>query len=394
MRKGFYTLLTAQFLSALADNALLFTAIALLQQMHAPDWHKPLLLQFFVISYIVLAPFVGSFADALPKGRVMFISNGIKFVGSLSMILGMPPLFAYGIVGLGAAAYSPAKYGILTELLPPNKLVSANGWMEGSTVIAIILGAIIGGKMASLNPQFSMIAITALYLVAAIFNMFIPKLPIDHSIPKKNILYILRDFYQSFIALWRDPQGQVSLSVTTLFWGAGATLRLVVIAWAASALSFGLDQATLLTAAVALGVAIGSVIAARFITLENSVKVLPAGILMGVLVIAMVWATEWHWASLLLLVIGILSGFFVVPLNALLQHRGHLLIGAGHSIAVQNFNENLGILLLSGAYTMMVKAGLDIDHIVVIFGLFVITSMSMINRLYRRQIQLALHTPP
>ena len=381
MRKGFYTLLTAQFLSALADNALLFTAIALLQQMHAPDWHKPLLLQFFVISYIVLAPFVGSFADALPKGRVMFISNGIKFLGSLSMILGMPPLFAYGIVGIGAAAYSPAKYGILTELLPPNKLVSANGWMEGSTVIAIILGAIIGGKMASLTPQFSMIAITSLYLVAAIFNMFIPKLPIDHSIPKKNLLYILRDFYQSFIALWRDPQGQVSLSVTTLFWGAGATLRLVVIAWAASALSFGLDQATLLTAAVALGVAIGSVI------------VLPAGILMGVLVIAMVWATEWLWASLLLLVIGILSGFFVVPLNALLQHRGHLLIGAGHSIAVQNFNENLGILLLSGAYTMMVRAGLDIDHIVVIFGLFVITSMSMINRLYRRQIQMALHTP-
>ena len=394
MRKGFYTLLTAQFLSALADNALLFTAIALLQQMHAPDWHKPLLLQFFVISYIVLAPFVGSFADALPKGRVMFISNGIKFVGSVAMILGMPPLFAYGIVGIGAAAYSPAKYGILTELLPPNKLVSANGWMEGSTVIAIILGAIIGGKMASLNPQFSMIAITCLYLVAAIFNMFIPKLPIDHSIPKKNILYILRDFYQSFIALWRDPQGQVSLSVTTLFWGAGATLRLVVIAWAASALSFGLDQATLLTAAVALGVAIGSVIAARFITLENSVKVLPAGILMGVLVIAMVWATEWHLASLLLLVIGILSGFFVVPLNALLQHRGHLLIGAGHSIAVQNFNENLGILLLSGAYTMMVKVGLDIDHIVVIFGLFVITSMSIINRLYRRQIELALHTHP
>lgn len=186
MRKGFYTLLAAQFLSALADNALLFTAIALLQQMHAPNWHKPLLLQFFVISYIVLAPFVGSFADALPKGRVMFISNGIKFIGSLAMIFGMPPLYAYGIVGIGAAAYSPAKYGILTELLPPDKLVSANGWMEGSTVIAIILGAIIGGKMASIDPQAAMIAITALYLVAAGFNAFIPKLPIDHTIPKKG----------------------------------------------------------------------------------------------------------------------------------------------------------------------------------------------------------------
>ena len=385
MSKGFYTLLVAQFLSALADNALLFAAIALLQQMQAPDWHEPLLLQFFVISYILLAPFVGSFADALPKGRVMFIANGIKFIGSLSMILGMPPLYAYGIVGIGAAAYSPAKYGILTELLPPNKLVSANGWIEGSTVIAIILGAILGGKMASIDPQIALYAITAMYLVAAAFNMFIPKLPKDHSLAKKDPLFILRDFYQSFITLWRDPQGQVSLAVTTLFWGAGATLRLVVIAWAGLALNFGLEKSTQLTAAVAFGVAIGSIIAARYITLENSVKVLPAGIFMGILVIAMVFITEWHMAAGLLFAIGVLSGYFVVPLNALLQHRGHLLIGAGHSIAVQNFNENLGILLLSGAYTLMVKASLDINHIVVIFGLFVIITMSLINRFYRRQ---------
>ena len=386
MRKGFYTLLAAQFISALADNALLFAAIALLQQMHAPDWHKPLLLQFFVISYIVLAPFVGSFADALPKGRVMFISNGIKFIGSLAMILGMPPLYAYGIVGIGAAAYSPAKYGILTELLPPEKLVSANGWMEGSTVMAIILGAIVGGKMAGTNPQIAIIIITAMYLIAAGFNIFIPKLPIDHAIPKRDPLFILRDFYISFIALWRDPQGQVSLAVTTLFWGAGATLRLVVIAWAGIALGLAIEPATQLIAAVAFGVAIGSIVAAKYITLENSVKVLPAGILMGVLVIAMVLVTEWHVAAVLLFLVGILSGFFVVPLNALLQHRGHILIGAGHSIAVQNFNENLGILILSGAYTLMVKANLQMNYIVVIFGAFVIISMSMINRLYRRQI--------
>lgn len=389
MTKGFYTLLAAQFLSALADNALLFAAIALLQKLNAPDWHEPLLLQFFVISYIVLAPFVGSFADAHPKGRVMFISNAIKFIGALSMVLGMPPLYAYGIVGIGAAAYSPAKYGILTELLPPSKLVSANGWMEGSTVMAIILGAIIGGKIASIDLQASLMAITAMYLAAAVFNIFIPKLPIDHTLPKKNLLYILTDFYRSFIALWKDPQGQVSLSVTTLFWGAGATLRLVVIAWAAIALGFGLESATQLTAAVAIGIALGSIIAARYITLENSVKVLPAGIVMGILVIAMVWITEWHIAGALLFFIGVLSGFFVVPLNALLQHRGHLLIGAGHSIAVQNFNENLGILVMSGAYTLMVKANLHINHIVVIFGLFVIVSMSMINRLYRKHIQIA-----
>ena len=387
MTKGFYTLLAAQFLSALADNALLFAAIAMLQKLHAPDWHEPLLLQFFVISYIVLAPFVGSFADAHPKGRVMFISNAIKFIGALAMILGMPPLYAYGIVGIGAAAYSPAKYGILTELLPPNKLVSANGWMEGSTVMAIILGAIIGGKVASIDLQAALIAITTMYLAAAVFNIFIPKLPIDHTLPKKNIFYILSDFYRSFIALWKDPQGQVSLSVTTLFWGAGATLRLVVIAWAGIALGFGLDSATQLTATVAIGIALGSIIAARYITLENSVKVLPAGIFMGLLVIGMVWVNEWHIAGFLLFIIGILSGFFVVPLNALLQHRGHLLIGAGHSIAVQNFNENLGILVMSGAYTMMVKANLHINDIVVIFGLFVIISMSIINRLYRLHIQ-------
>jgi len=386
MSKGFYTLLIAQFLSALADNALLFAAIAVLQQLNAPEWHEPLLLQFFVISYIVLAPFVGSFADALPKGRVMFIANAIKLFGSVSMILGMPPLYAYGIVGIGAATYSPAKYGILTELLPPEKLVSANGWMEGSTVIAIILGAIVGGKMASISPQGAMVAIAFMYLLAAGFNMFIPKLPIDHAIAKKDPLYILSDFYRSFVALWRDPQGQVSLSVTTLFWGAGATLRLVVIAWAGIILGFGLDQATQLTATVAIGVALGSIIAAKFITLENSVKVLPAGIVMGVLVIGMAFVTEWHLAALLLFTIGVLSGFFVVPLNALLQHRGHLLIGAGHSIAVQNFNENLGILLLSGAYTLMVKANLEINYIVIIFGLFVIISMSLINRLYRQHI--------
>lgn len=387
MRKGFYTLLVAQFLSALADNALLFAAIALLGQMSAPDWHKPLLLQFFVISYIVLAPFVGSFADALPKGRVMFIANAIKFVGSLSMLIGMPPLYAYGIVGVGAAAYSPAKYGILTELLPPEKLVNANGWMEGSTVIAIILGAIIGGKLASFSPQIAVISITAIYLIAAGFNMFIPKLPIDHAIPKKNLWFILSDFYQSFIALWRDPEGQVSLAVTTLFWGAGATLRLVVVAWAIVTLHFTFDLATQLTAAVALGVALGSVIAARYITLENSIKVLPAGIIMGLLVMAMAWVTEWHIAAMILFIIGILSGFFVVPLNALLQHRGHLLIGAGHSIAVQNFNENLGILILSGGYTLMVKANLHINYIVMIFGLFVIVTMTMINRHYRYQIK-------
>jgi len=385
MNRGFYIILMAQFLSALADNALLFAAIALLVEMSAPEWHTPVLQGVFVISYIVLAPFVGSFADSLPKGRVMFISNAIKFIGSLSMLLGMPPLYAYGIVGIGAASYSPAKYGILTEYLPPGQLVKANGWMEGTTVGAIILGAVIGGHMASVDPRLAMIVITVLYLAAAGFNMYIPHVPIDHTIPRKTLFYLLHDFWHAFIALWRDPQGRVSLAVTTLFWGAGATMRLVVIAWAAVALGFGLDKATQLTAMVAFGIAFGSVFAARYVKLEESVKVLPAGIIMGFLVAAMVFISEWHVAALMLFAIGVLAGYFVVPLNALLQHRGHILIGAGHSIAVQNFNENLGILLMIGAYTMMVKAEMSIMWIVMLFGAFVSLVMGIIYRVYRNQ---------
>ena len=385
--KGFAPLLIAQFLSALADNALLFAAIALLAQLNAPNWHQPLLLQFFVISYIILAPFVGGIADAYPKGRVMFYSNAIKFIGSLSMLLGMQPLYAYAIVGVGAAAYSPAKYGILTELLPPKELVIANGWMEGSTVFAIILGSIIGGALAQFDPLIAIIIITGLYLLAAVFNRYIPLFPTDHKLTKKNPLFMMKDFWHAFKVLWKDPEGQLSLAVTTLFWGAGASLRLIVIAWASYALQFNLEEATRLTAMVAFGIAIGSVIAARYISLKDSVKVLPAGILMGGFVMTMVVIHDWHIAALIFLLIGALSGFFIVPLNALLQHRGHLLIGAGHSIAVQNFNENIGILLLSGTYTWMVREEFSINTIIILLGLFVSITMLAIYRHYKKIIQ-------
>ncbi len=382
--KGFVPLLIAQFLSALADNALLFAAIALLAQLNSPQWHQPLLLQFFVISYIILAPFVGGIADAYPKGRVMFYSNAIKFIGSLSMLLGMQPLYAYAIVGVGAAAYSPAKYGILTELLPPEELVMANGWMEGSTVFAIILGSIIGGALAQFDPLVAIIIITGLYLLAAVFNRYIPLLPIDHKLTKKNPLFMIKDFWHAFKVLWKDPEGQLSLAVTTLFWGAGASLRLIVIAWASYALQFNLEEATRLTAMVAFGIAIGSVIAARYISLKDSVRVLPAGILMGGFVMTMVVINDWHIAGLIFLLIGALSGFFIVPLNALLQHRGHLLIGAGHSIAVQNFNENIGILLLSGTYTWMVREEFSINTIIILLGLFVSVTMLAIYKHYKK----------
>jgi MFS family permease len=397
MNRGFYIILTAQFFSALADNALLFAAIALLMSMSAPDWHVPLLQQFFIISYILLAPFVGVFADSNPKGRVMFVSNAIKVVGCIAMLAGMQPLYAYAIVGLGAAAYSPAKYGILTEYLPPALLVKANSWMEGATVAAIILGAVLGGLLISPKivgealiewnvaewisaPEFAIVIILFLYLIAAWFNLYIPRLPPDHRVPKRNPAFLLHDFWHSFKLLWKDPLGQVSLAVTTLFWGVGATLRLVVLAWAAFNLNFDLTQATQLTAMSAVGIAVGAAMAGKWVQLESSVKVLPAGIVLGFTVIAMIFVTEWHIAAVLLFFIGMLSGFFVVPLNALLQHRGHLLMGAGHSIAIQNFNENLGILLLLGAYTMMVGHGMHIHWIIAIFGAFISLVMTAIWR--------------
>jgi MFS transporter, LPLT family, lysophospholipid transporter len=400
MNRGFYIILTAQFFSALADNALLFAAIALLMSLSAPDWHVPLLQQFFIISYILLAPFVGVFADSTPKGRVMFISNAIKVIGCIAMLAGMHPLYAYAIVGLGAAAYSPAKYGILTEYLPPALLVKANSWMEGATVAAIILGAVLGGLLISPKlvgaaliewdlaewisaPEFAIMVILVLYLIAAWFNLYIPRLPPDHQPPKRNPIFLLHDFWHSFKLLWKDPLGQVSLAVTTLFWGVGATLRLVVLAWAAFNLKFDLTQATQLTAMSAVGIAVGAGLAGKWVRLESSVKVLPAGIILGFTVIAMVFVSDWRVAAALLFFIGVLSGFFVVPLNALLQHRGHLLMGAGHSIAIQNFNENIGILVLLGAYSLMVGHGMHIHWIITLFGLFISLVMTIIWRRHR-----------
>ena len=408
MIRGFYTILAAQFFSALADNALLFAAIALLKDLHAPSWQTPVLQVFFVFSYIVLAPFVGPLADALPKGRVMFISNAVKIVGCLAMLSGLHPLLAYGVVGVGAAMYSPAKYGILTEYLPHQKLVWANGWMEGLTVAAIILGAILGGYLVggkfvdfaathfahrrysswvAAGPGYAILAVLSIYVVASVVNLYIPRVALDHKLPKKTPLYILQDFWHCLTILWRDPLGQVSLAVTTLFWGAGASLRLILLAWAGPALGFTLSQATQLTAVTAIGIAAGSVLAAKFVALNRSVKVLPVGILMGLAVMVIATITDWRLAMLILIVVGGMGGFFVVPMNALLQHRGHLLMGAGHSIAVQNFNENISILVMIAVYSALLAAGFNIYTVVLIFGLFVAGTMTFVLLWYRRNLR-------
>jgi MFS family permease len=404
MKRGFYTIMAAQFFSSLADNALLVAAIALLRQMSESAWMTPALKQSFVVSYVVLAPLVGAFADSMPKGKVMLITNGIKIFGCALMLFHVHPLAAYAVVGLGAAAYSPAKYGILTELLPPQQLVVANGWIEGTTVGSIILGVLLGGALVSPRvstgllgfdlpcmdtgidtpPEAAICIIMVAYAIAAGFNWFIPDTGVDHRTPSRNPFALIREFAHCVYLLWRDKLGQISLATTTLFWGAGATLQFIVIDWAARNLGFSLSQASYLQGVVAVGIAAGAVLAARLVTLRDSVRVLPMGVAMGFVVAAMVLVTSLPIAVVLMVAVGALAGFFVVPMNALLQHRGHVLMGAGHSIAVQNFNENIGILIMVGLYALMVRSGMSVNIAIVMFGVFVSATMALVMLLHRR----------
>lgn len=416
MKRGFYTIMAAQFFSSLADNALLVVAIALLVELHAPAYLTPMLKFVFVLFYVILAPFVGAFADSMAKGRVMFISNAIKIAGCSLLFLAAHQYFAlaaYAVVGLGAAAYSPAKYGILTELLPPEKLVIANGWIEGLTVASIILGTVLGGLLISpaistvllsfdfplidsgvdTVPEASILLIAIFYTAAAIFNLYIPNTGVDHRILRKNPMFLVHEFGHCMRLLWADKLGQISLAVTTLFWGAGATLQFIVLKWADVALGYPLSKAAQLQGVVAVGIAIGAVIAARIVSLRQSVKVIPLGIAMGIVVMAMIFARDLWIAVPLLMLIGGLAGFFVVPMNALLQHRGHILMGAGHSIAVQNFNENLSILTMLGLYALLVSFDVHVYTVIILFGLFVAVIMAVIRQwhLHNQSIEDSLH---
>lgn len=425
MNRGFYTIMCAQFLSSLADNALLIAAIALLTSIGAPDWMTPLLKLFFVISYVVLAAWVGLFADSMPKGRVMFLTNFVKAIGCLLMLFGGHPLLAYAIVGVGAAAYSPAKYGILTELLPARQLVIANGWIEGLTVGSIILGVVLGGvlikpevaqpildtfHLSSIGlhsfAEAAIFAIAFVYLAASIVNLAIPDTGARYPKQPLDPIHTIQKFAKSCQLLWTDKLGQISLSVTTLFWGAGAVLQFLVLKWCNHALGMDLSQGAIMQAVVSLGIAVGAVLAAAKIPLKRSLAVLPMGICMGVLVIVMSYFTqdmvpagglhlfgwELRWAVLIaavgLILVGICAGFFVVPMNALLQHRGHVLMSAGRSIAVQNFNENLSILVMLGVYALLIKADISVPGTMLIFGIFVMSSMALViwkHKLNQRQ---------
>ncbi|OGA31285.1 MAG: lysophospholipid transporter LplT [Betaproteobacteria bacterium RIFCSPLOWO2_12_FULL_62_13b] len=414
MNRGFYTVMAAQFFSSLADNALLIAAIALLVNLHGPAWMTPLLKFFFTVSYVVLAAFVGAFADSMPKGKVMFVTNAIKLSGCALMffydyfaLLGISThlvvLASYAVVGLGAAAYSPAKYGILTEMLPPRQLVIANGWIEGLTVASIILGTMLGGALINPRiaaillsidlphietgidtpPEAAILVISLFYLIAAVFNLRIPDTGARYHEQTRNPVVMVKDFVDCFATLWRDKLGQISLAVTTLFWGAGATLQFIVLRWAERRLEMPLDRSAMLQGMVAIGVALGAVLAGRLVPLKKSLQVLPFGVAMGFAVMSLIFVTWMPLVYFLLILVGALAGFFVVPMNALLQHRGHLLLSAGHSIAVQNFNENLNILLMLALYALMIRADFGINTIIVSFGVFVCLTMLLVIRLHK-----------
>ncbi len=375
--RGMAAVLLAQFLSALADNALLFGALALLRIERYPNWSAPLLQEFFVGAYILVAPFAGPFADALPKGRVMLISNGLKLVGALGMCVGLNPFLAYALVGLGAAGYSPAKYGILSELVPAEQLVKANGLMESSTIAAILAGAIAGGTLADWNVAGALGIVTACYAAAAAANLLIPTLPAAHPLRAVSFRAIMRDFGVALRVLVRTPDTRFSMTGTSLFWGTGSTMRFLLVAWVPIALGIANNRMpAYLNAMVAVGIVIGAGLAARFVSLAKADRALPAGVLIGVGLCILATTTHLPMAFVVMTLVGACGGFFIVPLNALLQESGRLSVGAGHAIAVQNLAENTVMLLMIGLYTLAVWLGMSVIAIAMVFGVALAAAIS------------------
>jgi LPLT family lysophospholipid transporter-like MFS transporter len=384
--RGLVAVLSAQFLSAMADNALLFGALALLRHEHYAPWTVPLLQEFFVGAYIVLAPFVGPFADAHSKGRVMLWANCVKLSGSLGMCLGLNPFLMYGLVGAGAAAYSPAKYGILSELTAAENLVKANGLMEGSTIAAILIGAVAGGTLADWSIAGTLAIVTVCYGAAALVNLAVPRMEAVREPHSYQFALILRAFGGSVQRLMRIPDARFSVIGTSLFWGSGSTMRFLLIAWVPIALGITSNRMpAYLNAMVAVGIVAGAGLAARFVSLEKAHRALPAGVLLGLAVCFLSSVTSLRTAFVVMGVVGACGGFFVVPLNALLQEQGKRSVGAGNAIAIQNLAENTLMLVMVGLYTLTARAGVSVSATAVTFGLSLAASIAALW-LYRRRV--------
>ncbi len=401
--RGFHVLIAAQFCSALADNALLIVAIALLAAMQLPGWWAPLLKFAFTIAYVVLAPVVGALADCGPKARLMMAMNALKVVGVLLLLWPAHPLLALGVVGIGAAAYAPAKYGLVTELVGAPQLVAANGWIEVTTVCAALLGTVLGGVLVSpllarwaavawpgLDPlSVALLLLLAVYALAAVLNLGIPDSGASYPRSSVHPLALLRSFVRAQRQLWADAEGGLTMAVTTLFWGVAAVLQFAVLRWAIDVLGLTLDRAAYLQGVVAVGIVAGAAGAGRLVALARATRVLPLGIVMGLLVPAVTLVDGWVAAVPLLVLVGALGGALVVPMNALLQHRGHQLLTAGRSIAVQNFNENASVLVMLGVYAALLAVDVDIRQLMAGLGLLVALVVAALCLRERSRLRLA-----
>ncbi|MCV2356744.1 lysophospholipid transporter LplT [Paucibacter sp. B2R-40] len=412
MPTGFFLLLAAQFASALADNALLIVIIARLVELDLPGWWAPMLKFGFTISYVVLAPFVGPLADAIPKARLMAWMNGVKLLGIFGLALGLHPFAAFAIVGFGASAYAPAKYGLVTELVGPQRLVQANGWLEVSVVCAALFGTVLGGLLVSpwllglsgfgaaqqalqaldwLTPSrlsLSILLLMLVYGLAAALNLGVPDSGARYPACGLHPRRLCADFWQSNRRLWADADGGLSLAVTTLFWGVGATLQFAVLRWAADVLHLPLSQAAYLQAAVAVGVIAGAAIAGRWVPLHAAKRMLVFGVLLGLFIPAIASADSLLVAIPLLALVGAVGGLMVVPLNALLQHRGYKLLSAGRSIAVQGFNENASVLVMLAVYASLLALDVSIVGLMWGFGLCIASLMGLLIWRARRQAEI------
>jgi len=403
--RGFHLLIAAQFCSALADNALLIVTIALLIERGLPGWWAPLLKFGFTLSYVLLAPFVGPLADAFAKARLMAWANAVKAFGVLALLAGVHPVAAFVVVGFGAAAYAPAKYGLITELVPAEGLVAANGWLEVSVVCAALLGTVLGGALVSawfldtaavrglgaallalpILPTWSiaghsplagsLAALLVVYAAAGVFNIGVPDSGARYPACRVHPVPLLKGFVRDHLTLWRDRDGGLSLAVTTIFWGVGATLQFAVLRWAADVLGLSLDQAAYLQAAVAVGVVLGASAAGRHVPLAAAKRMLPAGVALGVLMPIVAHVDVLMGAVVLLGLVGVVGGLLVVPLNALLQHRGHQLLSAGRSIAVQGCSENASVLGMLAGYALFVAVEVPIVPLMSGFGLLIAAAM-------------------
>ncbi|OCA55720.1 Lysophospholipid transporter LplT [Photorhabdus namnaonensis] len=387
LTRGMKAVLVSQFFSAFADNALLFAILAQLKAQFYPDWSQPILQIVFVLAYILLAPFVGQTADRFPKDRVMLFANSVKLLGAFTICLGYDPFLGYALVGVGAASYSPAKYGILVELTDGDRLVKANGLMEASTIIAILTGSVAGGFLSDWNLTIALLVCALMYGIAVVANFFIPRLSAVRQDKGWNLKKMLTDFASSCCILWHNKGARFSLIGTSLFWGAGITVRFLLVLWVPVVLGISDNSTpTILNVMVAVGIIIGAGVAARFITLKTVHRCMPAGVLIGVMVV--IFAVQQNiWASyVLLIILGIFGGLFIVPLNALLQESGRQTVGAGYAIAVQNLGENIAMLLMLGLYSLVIKIGVPVVTTGIGFGTLLaltITSLWIWNRFQR-----------